>query len=257
MSFQTGCRWRWAVARGLGLLLAGSMAMAAPVEGPLETVTFQAGDTIRGVAERYPQGPRSLAADPRAQRHRLAGRAEAGAALKVPVQQVAAADAALAFSLASIQKATAEGARIFAPDEIGAPSRAATPRSSAAATAPGPRSSPTAAGADRVRRPGARDLDRAARPGGGGGSLGRPGQRRGPRAGAAALVAAGSQGRAGRVRAGAHAVGVDRAGDLPRPEPAAAEPQLERDDPADAQRPADRRRGHQGQPGRTATSTRS
>ena len=37
----------------------------------------------------------------------------------VPVQQVAAADEALAFSLAAIQKATAEGARIFAPDEIG------------------------------------------------------------------------------------------------------------------------------------------
>jgi hypothetical protein len=39
--------------------------------------------------------------------------------LQVPVQQVAAADEALAFSLAAIQNATAEGARIFAPVEIG------------------------------------------------------------------------------------------------------------------------------------------
>ena len=120
MSFQTGCRWRWAVARGLGLLLAGSMAMAAPVEGPLETVTFQAGDTIRGVAERFLKDP-----DLWPQILELSGIAspaalKAGDALKVPVQQVAAADAALAFSLVSIQKATAEGARIFAPEEIGA-----------------------------------------------------------------------------------------------------------------------------------------
>ena len=43
-----------------------------------------------------------------------------GARLQIPVQQVAAADEALAVSLAAIQRATAEGARIFAPVEIGA-----------------------------------------------------------------------------------------------------------------------------------------
>ena len=74
------------------------------------------------------------------------------------------------------------------------------------------------------------------------------GERRGPGARPAALVAAGGRGRARRVRAAAHAVGLDRAGDLPRPEPAAAQPELQRHHPADAQRPADRRRGHQGEP---------
>ena len=74
------------MARGLGLLLAGSMAMAAPVEGPLETVTFQAGDTIRGVAERFLKDP-----DLWPQILELSGIAtpaalKAGDALKVPVQ---------------------------------------------------------------------------------------------------------------------------------------------------------------------------
>ncbi|WP_297975570.1 FecR domain-containing protein [uncultured Amaricoccus sp.] len=94
-------------------------ALAAPVEGPLESVVFGPGDTIRGVAERYLRD-----ADLWPQILELSGIASPadlrpGLALKVPVQQVAAADEALAFSLAAIQKATAEGARIFAPVEIG------------------------------------------------------------------------------------------------------------------------------------------
>ena len=120
-------------------------SLAAPVEGPLETVVFQAGDTIRGVAERYLKD-----ADLWPQILELSGIASPaelrpGTALQVPVAQVAAADEALAFSLAAIQKATAEGARIFAPVEIGRPSRTATPPSSAAASAPGPRWSATPA----------------------------------------------------------------------------------------------------------------
>ena len=95
------------------------MALAAPVEGPLETVVFQAGDTIRGVAERYLKDP-----DLWPQILELSGIAspaalQPGAELMVPVQQVASADEALAVSLTAIQKATAEGARIFAPVEIG------------------------------------------------------------------------------------------------------------------------------------------
>ncbi len=43
-----------------------------------------------------------------------------GAVLHLPVAQVAAADAALAEALVAIQKATSEGARLFAPQEIGA-----------------------------------------------------------------------------------------------------------------------------------------
>lgn len=97
--------------------LAGSVALAA-VEGPLETIRFETGDTIRGFAERHLKDadlwPQILA---------LSGLASPvqvvpGVELKVPVQQVAAADEALVTSLLAIQRATAEGARIFAPVEI-------------------------------------------------------------------------------------------------------------------------------------------
>ena len=244
-------RWRRSAMGGaVAVVLAASLVRAAPVEGPLETVVFEAGDTIRGVAERYLKD-----ADLWPQILELSGvgspaELRPGTELMVPVQQVAAADEALAFSLVAIQKATAEGARIFAPVEIGSAIEnrdTAVERRDVGRLGRGRRATP--ASPSTSRRPGAGDLARAARPGGGGGGLGRPGQRRGPGAGPAALVAAGRAGRAGRVRAGADAVGLDRAGDVPRPEPAAAQPELERDHPADAQRPADRRRGDQGQPG--------
>jgi hypothetical protein len=95
-------------------------AATAPVEGPLETVVFGQGDTIRDVAGRYLKDP-----DLWPQILELSGIAtpadlRPGARLLIPVEQVAAADGALATSLAAIQKANAEGARIFAPKEIGA-----------------------------------------------------------------------------------------------------------------------------------------
>ena len=79
----------------------------------------------------------------------------------VPVQQVAAADEALAFSLAAIQKATAEGARIFAPVEIGSAIEnrdTAVERRDVGRLGRGRH---LCRRRDRVRRPGARDLDRA------------------------------------------------------------------------------------------------
>ncbi|HET9069983.1 MAG TPA: FecR domain-containing protein [Amaricoccus sp.] len=111
--------WRAAAGRLLIVVALSTPALAAPVEGPLESVVFGPGDTIRGVAERYLKD-----ADLWPQILELSGIASpaelrAGAELKIPVVQVAAADEALAFSLAAIQKATAEGARIFAPVEIG------------------------------------------------------------------------------------------------------------------------------------------
>ena len=138
--------WPRASVRALLVLAVAPMALAAPVEGPLETVVFQAGDTIRGVAERYLKDP-----DLWPQILELSGIASPadlrpGAELLVPVQQVAAADEALAVSLAAIQKATAEGARhLRARSRSAARSRTATPRSSGATSAPGPRSSPTRA----------------------------------------------------------------------------------------------------------------
>lgn len=99
--------------------VAAHLAFAAPVEGPLETVVFADGDTLRGVAERYLKD-----ADLWPQILELSGVASPtdlrpGTKLLVPVVQVAAADEALAVSLVAIQKATAEGARLFAPREIG------------------------------------------------------------------------------------------------------------------------------------------
>ena len=119
MSSETR-RWRLsAVGGAVALVLAASLVRAAPVQGPLETVVFGAGDTIRSVAERYLND-----ADLWPQILELSGVGSPadlrpGTELRVPVQQVAAADEALAFSLVAIQKATAEGARIFAPVEIG------------------------------------------------------------------------------------------------------------------------------------------
>jgi hypothetical protein len=103
----------------LALAFVVPAALAATVKGPLETVVFQTGDTIRGVAEQYLKDP-----DLWPQVLELSGIASPadlrpGVELQVPVGQVAAADEALAFSLGAIQKATAEGARIFAPVEIG------------------------------------------------------------------------------------------------------------------------------------------
>ncbi len=94
-----------------------SVALGA-TDGPLETIRFEAGDTIRAFAERHLKDP-----DLWPQILTLSGlssptQISAGVELKVPVVQVAAADGALASSLVAIQRATAEGARIFAPVEI-------------------------------------------------------------------------------------------------------------------------------------------
>ena len=110
---------RRVVARALVGALAGTVACAATVDGPLETVVLQDGDTLRGVAERYLKDP-----DLWPQILELSGVGSPsdlrpGTRLLVPVVQVAAADESLAVSLVAIQKATAEGARLFAPDEIG------------------------------------------------------------------------------------------------------------------------------------------
>ena len=250
MAGRRGATGGWRPCRVLAALaIAAPAALAAPVEGPLESVVFEAGDTIRGVAERYLKD-----ADLWPQILELSGVALAG---RAPARRAAARAGAAG-------RRRRRGARLLArrdPEGDGggrahlrARSRSARdrePRHRGRAPRRGRlgRGRDLRRHRDRVRRPGARDLARPARPGGGGGGLRRAGQRRGPRARPAALVAAGGRGRAGRVRAGAHALGLDGAGDVPRPEPAPAQPELERHHPADAQRPADRRRGDQGQPG--------
>lgn len=101
------------------LLVAPSAFAVVEIDGPLTTVRVEPGQSIRDLAALYLKDP-----DLWPQIIELSGLGSVvdvrpGIELKVPVVQVAAADDALATSLVSIQKATAEGARIFAPVEIG------------------------------------------------------------------------------------------------------------------------------------------
>lgn len=109
-------RWRPAAS---AVVMAALAAAAAPiVDGPLAEVRFQAGDTIRSVAERHLKDadlwPQILALSGVASVADL----QPGVVLRVPQVQVASADAALAGALFAIQAANAEGAQVFAPLEI-------------------------------------------------------------------------------------------------------------------------------------------
>lgn len=101
------------------LIGAEAAAETDPLEAPPELVRFSEGDTIRGIVGQYLHDPDLwpvvLALN------NIASPAELvpGIELALPVGQVIAADSALLVSLQAIQKATAEGARIFAPTEIG------------------------------------------------------------------------------------------------------------------------------------------
>lgn len=90
-----------------------------PLDAPLERVEFGAGDTIRGIVGQYLRDPDLWPAV--LALNNIASPADLvpGIELYLPVRQVFAADDALLRSLTAIQKATAEGARIFAPREIG------------------------------------------------------------------------------------------------------------------------------------------
>ncbi len=108
---------RWVAA---AVLLGAPTALAVvDIDGPLTTVRVEPGQSIRDLAALYLKDP-----DLWPQIIELSGLGSVvdvrpGIELEVPVVQVAAADDALATSLTAIQKATAEGARIFAPVEIG------------------------------------------------------------------------------------------------------------------------------------------
>ncbi|MDX2485626.1 MAG: FecR domain-containing protein [Pseudodonghicola sp.] len=97
----------------------GAVAEVDPMDAPPERVLFSEGDTIRGVVGTYLHDPDLwpvvLALNDIASPADLVP----GIELVLPVAQVLAADSALLSSLQAIQKATAEGARIFAPTEIG------------------------------------------------------------------------------------------------------------------------------------------
>jgi len=90
-----------------------------PLDAPLEVVRFGEEDTIRGLVGKYLSDPdlwpTVLALNGIASPAELVP----GIELLLPVKQVFAADSALVASLEAIQRANAEGARIFAPSEIG------------------------------------------------------------------------------------------------------------------------------------------
>jgi hypothetical protein len=111
-----------AVAAAGGLSISGpgmSRAQGDLLDAPMQIVRFGEADTIRGLVGKYLQDPDlwplvlSL--------NNISSPADLvpGIKLRLPVRQVLAADTALSSSLTAIQGATAEGARIFAPAQIG------------------------------------------------------------------------------------------------------------------------------------------
>lgn len=97
-----------------------AVAEVDPLEAPFEAVAYTGDDTLRDFVALHLNDPDLWPAV--LTLNKLASPAELvpGTVLQLPVAQVAAADAALADALAAIQKATTEGARLFAPEQIGA-----------------------------------------------------------------------------------------------------------------------------------------
>lgn len=95
------------------------MAETDPMDAPLQVVRFGEDDTLRGIVGHYLKDPDLWPAVLKL--NDIASPADLwpGVELRLPVRQVFAADNALLASLRAIQKATVEGARIFAPVEIG------------------------------------------------------------------------------------------------------------------------------------------
>ncbi len=97
----------------------GALAQIGDLDAPLEEVVFSQEDTIRGIVAKYLNDPDLWPTVLRLNGIASPSELVPGTSLKMPVQQVAAADAALTQSLDAIQAANSEGAQIFAPGEIG------------------------------------------------------------------------------------------------------------------------------------------
>ncbi len=90
-----------------------------PLSAPYEKIAFSGEETLRDFVAMHLNDPDLW---PTVLKINLLGSPAdlvPGAVLDMPVRQVALADDALMVSLNAIQKATAEGARLFAPDQIG------------------------------------------------------------------------------------------------------------------------------------------
>lgn len=102
------------------LLMPAYAQSRADLDAPLETVVFASGDTLRGIVAEHLNDPDLWPYILELNAISSPAAVVPGTELRMPVKQVRAADAALAESLAAIQRANAEGAQVFAPNEIGA-----------------------------------------------------------------------------------------------------------------------------------------
>lgn len=100
-------------------LAAPALAETDPLDAPMQEITLGPDDTIRGIVGQYLRDPDLWPAILALNNIASPAALQPGTVLRLPVQQVFAADAALVSSLSAIQKANAEGARIFAPTQIG------------------------------------------------------------------------------------------------------------------------------------------
>lgn len=102
------------------LSLAPARAQPDALSAPYEEIVYDGQETLRDFVARHLQDPDLWPAVLKI--NALSSPAEfvPGLTVQMPVQQVALANKALDESLQAIQKATSEGARLFAPDEIGA-----------------------------------------------------------------------------------------------------------------------------------------
>ncbi len=90
-----------------------------PLNAPLQVEQYGENDTIRDFVARHLRDPDLWPVVLALNNIQSPADLTANMPLRLPVHQVLAADDALSASLDAIQNATAEGARIFAPEEIG------------------------------------------------------------------------------------------------------------------------------------------
>lgn len=97
----------------------GGVAMPQSLNAPFKQVEVEPGDTLRGIAQTHLNDPDLWPQILHVNGIASVAELRPGLILQLPVEQVAAADGALGTALVAIQDATAQGAQLFAPTEIG------------------------------------------------------------------------------------------------------------------------------------------
>lgn len=108
-----------ALGAGLVLLSAPLTAETEPVDFAYEVVEFSGGETLREFVATHLNDPDLWPTVLKINQLLSPADLTPGAMVFMPIRQVALADTALLSSLSAIQIATAEGARLFAPRQIG------------------------------------------------------------------------------------------------------------------------------------------